>query len=174
MATGYGDFELKDVFQDCSNKLAFLLPEVEAYPLYYELLKNKPEENVYIGKEEYFSLDYGLVFLRWVDPKMIHGAQIYYSNGLGKYWMDFIAKFWPRLRSGYAGKERKEHTAASMKGNIVVVFVCLPIGFLAGLVGLLGENRERFRTVLRIIKKCIRQGSLACFRLVVKQGFRFK
>ncbi|CAL8069489.1 unnamed protein product [Orchesella dallaii] len=147
-----------DLIKIC-NKTAFLLPEIEAYPLYYELLK-KNFKDVYMSKETLFSLSYGLSFFRSVNPFVLKRLQGLVSSNIMEFWNRFLVKFMTSVKSGYGGGtivETNEPMASDMQGNIVVVFTLLPLGLLGSTVLFVVEIRHKIRKYCCAIYKCMKR-----------------
>ncbi|CAL8069490.1 unnamed protein product [Orchesella dallaii] len=133
-----------DLIKVC-NKTAILLPEIDAYPLYYKLLQEKFKD-VYLSKEAFFALSYGVLFWRSVNPFILQRAQGMVQSNIMEHWNQFVVHFMTSVKSGYGGRTLLAHSvepvASDMKGNIVVVFTLLPLGVVVSILIFVIEIRR--------------------------------
>lgn len=156
---GDGNFSLMNAYEEAGKKkekMAFLLPDAELWPLYYNLSGNYSD--VYIGKESWLGQDIGVTPFRWTHPVFLKRLRGITANGVLEFLTEFMVKYLSRLRSGYKGETREEPKASDMKGNIIVVFTLLPVGISVAFLLFCWERQDVFveawRELCRLVKAC--------------------
>jgi len=163
-----------DVFGECNNNTALILPDSDAYVKYHKL-KSKGF-NAFISKEWLVQVDHGILFARWINPKILQRFKGVDASGVLGWWDKLHLGLLSRLRAGDRGAEVDIPRASSLSGNIVVVFTVFSVGVLITLCVFLFEIKVKFcdrvlnsvkRKVVASVKdrlrKAKRKYNLVCF-----------
>ncbi|CAL8127607.1 unnamed protein product [Orchesella dallaii] len=141
-----------EILKDC-NKTALFLPELEAIQTYYKLRQNKTiKNNVYLSRKDLFRLNHRILFMRWMNPKILMRMKGLGTAGIWRWWSDMVVNFLTKVRGrgstlndGQVGGRVGE---SNLSGNISIVFVLLAVGIVSSITVFLHE-------VWSLIKKAV-------------------
>lgn len=125
------------------NRSAVILPDHISREFQKELVREKGLESVFLGAESYSDIDWMFTLKGLVPPNVIMRIKRLSESGIWNWWMYLLGK-----RSIGAGSKHLE--AASMNGNIIIVFALWGSGAVFAIASYVGEN---------ILKHCLTLGA---------------
>ncbi|CAL8147171.1 unnamed protein product [Orchesella dallaii] len=143
-STPYG----MEVLTSC-NKTALLLPDLQAHIVYSDLHRKK--KSVFLSIENYFERRFALMFLRWVNPRVLKRTSGLFQSGIMNWWSKIFVDFMTGVQSKF--DREFNWKPSTMHGNIFVVFAVFLVLVCASWVTFLAEVVLRFQSFLEI-KKC--------------------
>ncbi|CAL8140383.1 unnamed protein product [Orchesella dallaii] len=118
------------------NNTALIMPRVEANRLARNI-QTTNQDDVYVGKENYYGWDYLIYFVGHVPPFVIEGIGAMQWNGIANKLVEFAASTYKP--SPYRSSDP---TKATMQGNVAVIFVIQVSGLVIAFLVFLVELRE--------------------------------
>lgn len=119
------------------RKEAAVLPDHMCREFYYALTRDKSQPKLFIGKEVYYFVDW-LFHLNGLVPlfliRRIHGIA---ESGVWKWWMDLLSG---NVVMTEEAVDDNQVEAATIDGNIVIIFVVWICGIALGVMGFIGEH----------------------------------
>lgn len=151
--TGVQTIEQRLLIQSLGEcrKTAVLLPGYICEKFENILVKKQRLPNVFIGKELYSDIAY-MFILRGlhVPPRFVKRVHEISESGIWHWWMHVLGR--RKLNTVIAKVE-----AASMTGNIIIIFVVWSIGIIISTLWLVIEQFERFTKPLMHLQKGVRK-----------------
>ncbi len=123
-----------DILRFCNNTAIFL-PKVEATTKYHAL--KKLGKSAFLSKDEIHGGHYSLMFLRWVDQKILRRLDGLRASGMLEWWTEITGEYIPRIK--YNSFKVKLHLPGDLFGNILLVFAVLGCGLSVALLEFLVE-----------------------------------
>lgn len=114
---------LFDKLKKC-DKVALILPEYLCHE-YQQELRSGENENVFVGKESYTEFQWMFVFERLVPPHLPQRIKSVYESGVWERWTDLVNGMMPVIVDS---EENPKARAATMEGNISLIFLLLGFG----------------------------------------------
>ncbi len=139
-----------EILNNC-NKTALLLPGFEANSLYYEL--KSEGKSAFLGEDLDMSVEFGIKFLRRVNPQILVRMKSLYSAGLWNWWTKILVDDIIRIIGGFSERNVEPLKASDMNGNIIVVFLIYCSGIIIGLATY--SNRRCYSNHIAIHTKII-------------------
>lgn len=163
-----------DLIKPC-NRTALILPESEAYPLYYELRGLMKEKDIFINIDQLLSYQIGIRFLHWTTEQILTRARGLEESGVATWWHRFVVNGLTRISRNQTGSintyvtnaaSSKDPKASDMQSNIVVVFVVFIAGLVLAIVVLLIELAAE-KTIMFWSKPTVESFQSIAYRLRV-------
>lgn len=119
--------------KDC-DRVALILP-YHMCTNYAKKLSFSDEKHVSVGKEIYQTASSGVTLVGLIPLYIVRRIQGIEMAGIWD-WHSYVVQIGPEFKSG---SEPDRPTKATMKGNVLVVFLLLPVGFVTACVRILFE-----------------------------------
>ncbi|CAL8135283.1 unnamed protein product [Orchesella dallaii] len=132
---------LNEYISEC-NQTAFIVPRVEANRL-LRSMRGRHQGRVYVGKQNYYGLDYLISFMGHVPPFVVDGIAAMKWTGIANKLVEFAASTYKP--APYA---RVDPTRATLQGNIAVIFIILMGGLIISCVAFF---TEMYRCILKFL-----------------------
>lgn len=125
---------LYGILGKCS-RVALILPEIICNEFARKIKEEYPSAPVFVGKEEYTEIDWMIKLSGYVAPHIIKHVKGIGERGIWRRWMNLANETLSRAQV----KDDGHVKAASMSGNVVVIFVVLWFGMMLGCIAIFLE-----------------------------------
>lgn len=119
--------------EECHLK-ASILPNYLAMHFYKIMVKKKKLRYAFIGHESFSDIDWMFLLSGIVPPSLVKNIHRISESGVWQWWMELIES------RRFMNKNVEPVRAASMRGNIVIIFIVRAVGILISVLCILLEN----------------------------------
>lgn len=117
------------------NKVAVILPEFMCNKFYQIVKKNKKSAHVFVGKESYSEIDWAFTLKGMLSKNLLQRVKGIHEAGIWERWSKLVRG--GSSTPNHFGKQ--EVNAASVDGNVVLIFLLWCVGIAGALTSFLLE-----------------------------------